>query len=158
MKVDLDKLIEQLDMGGYNIISHDNKKLGLEFLRVVPCCREVSFEDMSAKEYVHTEYFTSFKKKILEESKCQGCGNKASKLSLTNWNNRGKETSEDYIVLCPQCEIIDGQIVSHKDIKKEIKKEIKIDPVMREMIKDALKDIVTSNAIKALLGEDDGKK
>lgn len=155
MKVDLDTLIEQLSSGGFNIISSKGVKLGVEFLRVVPCCTELCLDDMTAKQYVHSQHFTSFKKKTLEENKCQGCGNKASKLSIVNWNNRGHETKDDVIVLCPQCEIVDGQIVSHKELKKELKKEIKIDPAMKDMVREALKDIVTSNAIKALLGEED---
>ncbi len=98
-------------------------------------------KSLSTIDYLKSEYWRELSiRKLERDPKCQGCGNKAIKVYKTEWLTKGEETLDDVVSLCSKCKVIDGEVVSHKQIKQEIRDAIRQSPEFKEMLQKEVEE------------------
>lgn len=104
-------------------------------------------KNLNPIEYFNSKHWLSLKEKKLEQQPlCEGCGNKAYKIYKKKWDDKGEETLEDVISICNKCKVVDGEVISFKDIKQEVK-----DEKYKEYIKNMVENIIAQKAKQELL-------
>lgn len=82
-------------------------ELKMEFIEGTYEVSQFQLKNMPYINYLQTEHWIHFKTEALKHSqfKCQLCSNKDTELNVhhKNYENRGRETFSDVIVLCKEC-------------------------------------------------------
>jgi SOS response regulatory protein OraA/RecX len=100
-------------------------------------------KSLSPREYFITKHWIKIEQEKLEQQPiCEGCGNKAYKVFKKTWDDKGYETLDSVISVCHKCRVIDGQVISYKDIKEEINKEIHDNQLYKDMIKKEVENTI----------------
>jgi ribosomal protein L37E len=92
--------------------------------------------NLPPREYFASHHWITLQREKLEaQPTCEGCGNKAYKVFKKTWADKGFETVDSVISICNKCKVVDGEIVSFKDVK---------DSIDKDHLKEAVDDIVST--------------
>jgi len=101
-------------------------------------------KSLSPREYFNTRHWINIEQqKLSAQPTCEGCGNKAYKVYKKIWDDKGQEILESVVSICNKCRVVDGEIISHKEIKEELKQH-------KDIIKDMVEDIIVEKAKSTL--------
>lgn len=79
---------------------------------------------MPPREYFASEHWLKLQaEKLQEQPTCEGCGNKAYKVFKKTWDDKGRETMDSLYSICTKCKVVDGELISFKDVKESINKD-----------------------------------
>lgn len=114
---------------------------------------KTNLDNLTLKQYFQTDYWQDFAQEILKQNKCEGCGNKGTKVFLkTFYVPRGSETINDVMVLCNKCKAVNGQVIDYRTINPTLDDEIKSNPNFENWINDRAQELIRKRAEKLLKG------
>ena len=109
------------------------------------------YKNMNNYQYFKTAHWKEVvEEKLSESPTCEGCGRKATKVLLKNWDNKGMESNEDVWALCGSCSIVKGEIITRGDVKEEIIRNL---PMYDKVFEEIAIIVIQDKAKKMLSGE-----
>jgi hypothetical protein len=107
---------------------------------------ETVIAELPPRQYFLSSHWMQIQRDKLElQPRCEGCGNKASKVFKKTWADKGFETMDSVLSICGKCKVVDGEVISFKDVKESIDKDH-----LKEVVKDMVDDIIINKAKQEL--------
>ena len=112
---------------------------------------DIDYSTLGTREYITSRHFRQLtKEKLKQQPTCEGCGNKAYKIYLKTWTKKGFEELDDVYSICNKCRVIDGEIVSHKQVKEDIEKEYENNEEFSDLVKQSVDGFIIKKAKEEL--------